>query len=138
MQANEKTWRGQCNSLLHTRIARQLKPPIFRGVNRLVRPADHVLGWTAGSTRSIAHHPHVALDDRFFEALVLRLADVNRQLVSLNLEARIGDHDMSGENTDRFRRIENGLVGINLSDDRFLGGRRIRRVLRFWGRTLFS
>ena len=52
----------------------------------------------------------------------LFFADINRELVSLNLKARIGHHDVPGENADRFRRIEDGLVGINLGDDLLRAG----------------
>src|ERR1039457_1636588 len=124
-------------TLLHARITGQLKTPIFRSVDRLVRPAYHVIWWTAGFTRPIAHHPHVTFDDRFFEALVLLLVDKARQFVSLDIKAWIDHDDVSGENANRFRRIEHGLVGINLGNDRFLCPRCVRCVLRFFGRILF-
>ena len=110
-------------TLLHARITRQLKTPILRRIDRLVRPADHVIGRTTGGTGSIADHPHVALNDRFFEALVLILADKYRQTISLNIKAWIGHDHVSRENSDRFHGIENSLVGKYFSDDRFLCSR---------------
>jgi hypothetical protein len=72
-----------------------------------------MIGWTAFGTRSIAHHSYVTFDDRSFETLVLLLANEDRQLVSMDIKAGIGDYYVSGKNADRFRRITDSLDGIN-------------------------
>jgi hypothetical protein len=53
------------------------------------------------STLGRSRTPHVTFNDRFFEALVLLLADEDRQLVSLDIKTWVGDDDVSGENADR-------------------------------------
>src|SRR5205085_10576658 len=93
-------------ALLHPRIARQLKVSILRGVNCLVGTPDHPAGLAAFASWLVSHHPYVALDNGPVESLALFAAEIDRQLVSLDLETRISHDNVPGKHTRRFGRIE--------------------------------
>ena len=114
--------------LLHARAAGQYDVAIGRSVNRFLGEADRFRGLAAFGIGLVAHHADVAFGDRFLEAFAFFLVNVDGQLVGLDIEARIEDADVAGENADAFLRVEGGFVGINLGRDRLAIRRRSRRA----------
>ena len=52
--------------------------------------------------------------DRFFQAFAFLLVNEHRQLVRLNVETRIKDADVPGEDADSLLGVEGGLIRVDL------------------------
>ena len=121
-------------TLLHARTPGEYHVSIGRSINRLLGKSDRFRRRAAFRVGLVAHHADVPFGNRFFEAFAFLFVNENGQFVRLNVEARIENPDVSGENADALLGVEGRFVGENLGRDRLAfrvrGGKRGGR-LRF-------
>ena len=106
-------------TLLHARVPCQLKISRLRGVDGVVGPPHHSAGWSASRIDPVAHDSDVSLHHCRLQTFALFFADINRELVPLDLKTRVDHDDMSGEDTNRYSGIEHRFVCINFRDGLF-------------------
>src|ERR1051325_9677422 len=110
------------NSFLHARGSLQLYVPSRGKVSRFVGATNRARRGSAVGIRPVPHHGHVAFGDRLLESLLLAFADVNRQLLRLQIEARISHFHAAAENAHVFVRIKKRFVGVDLGRGRLVRG----------------
>ena len=96
-------------TLLHPRTPGQYHVSIGGSINRLLGKSDRFRRRAAFRVGLVAHHADVPFGDRSFEAFAFLLVNENGQFVRLNIEARIENPDVPGENADRVSRCRRTL-----------------------------